>query len=142
MLNPLSLILIALAYMALLFAIAWVGDKKRIARNHRNIQAAIYSLSLAVYCTSWTFYGAVGSAATTGWGYLPIYLGPALLFLLGFDLIRRIAVTSRDQRITSIADYIAYRYGRSHTIAVLVLSLIHISEPTRQLASSRMPSSA
>ena len=120
MLSPLSLILIALAYMALLFAIAWIGDKQRIARDHRKIQAGIYSLSLAVYCTSWTFYGAVGSAATTGWGYLPIYLGPALLFLLGFDLIRRIAVTSRDQRITSIADYIAYRYGRSHTIAVLV----------------------
>jgi Na+/proline symporter/signal transduction histidine kinase len=120
MLSPLSLILIALAYMALLFAIAWIGDKKRIARDHRKIQAGIYSLSLAVYCTSWTFYGAVGSAATTGWGYLPIYLGPALVFLLGFNLIRRIAVTSHDQRITSIADYIAYRYGRSHTIAVLV----------------------
>jgi len=120
MLNPFSLILIALVYVALLFAIAWVGDQKRIARDHRNIQAAIYSLSLAVYCTSWTFYGAVGSAATTGWGYLPIYLAPALIFLFGFDLIRRIAVTSRDQRITSIADYIAYRYGRSHTIAVLV----------------------
>ncbi len=120
MLNPFILISIALAYVALLFTIAWVGDQKRIARDHRKIQAAIYSLSLAVYCTSWTFYGAVGSAATTGWGYLPIYLGPALLFLFGFDLIRRIAVTSRDQRITSIADYIAYRYGRSHTIAVLV----------------------
>jgi Na+/proline symporter len=120
MLNPFSLILIALAYVALLFAIAWVGDQKRIARDHRNIQAAIYSLSLAVYCTSWTFYGAVGSAATTGWGYLPIYVAPALTFLFGFDLIRRIAVMSRDQRITSIADYIAYRYGRSHTIAVLV----------------------
>jgi len=120
MLNPLSLILIALAYVALLFAIAWMGDRKRIARNHRNVQAAIYSLSLAVYCTSWTFYGAVGSAATTGWGYLPIYLAPAMLFLFGFELIRRIAVTSRDQRITSIADYIAYRYDRSHTIAVLV----------------------
>ena len=120
MLNPLSLILIALAYMALLFAIAWIGDRKRIARNHRKIQAAIYSLSLAVYCTSWTFYGAVGMAATTGWGFLPIYLGPALVFLFGFDLIRRIALTSREQRITSIADYIAFRYGRSHTIAVLV----------------------
>lgn len=120
MLNPWSLILIALAYMSLLFAIAWTGDKKRIAKDHRIVQAIIYSLSLAVYCTSWTFYGAVGSAATTGWGYLPIYIGPVLLFLLGFDLIRRIAVSSRDQRITSIADYIAYRYGRSHTIAVLV----------------------
>jgi len=120
MLNAWSLILIALAYMGLLFGIAWIGDKKRIARDHRNIQAVIYSLSLAVYCTSWTFYGAVGSAATTGWGFLPIYLGPALVMLLGADLIRRIATTSQDQRITSIADYIAYRYGRSHTIAVLV----------------------
>jgi len=120
MLNPWSLILIALAYMGLLFTIAWFGDQKRIAKDHRNIQAVIYSLSLAVYCTSWTFYGAVGSAATTGWGFLPIYLGPALLMLLGSDLIRRIAVSSHDQRITSIADYIAFRYGRSHTIAVLV----------------------
>jgi Na+/proline symporter/signal transduction histidine kinase len=120
MLNPWFLILIALAYVSLLFTLAWVGDKKRIAKGHRNIQAIIYSLSLAVYCTSWTFYGAVGSAATTGWGFLPIYLGPALLMLLGFDIIRRITQTSRDQRITSIADYIAYRYGRSHTIAVLV----------------------
>jgi len=120
MFSPWSLILIALVYMSLLFAIAWYGDKKRIAKDHRNIQAIIYSLSLAVYCTSWTFYGAVGSAATTGWGFLPIYLGPALLMLLGSDLIRRIANTSHDQRITSIADYIAYRYGRSHTIAVLV----------------------
>ncbi len=120
MLNTWSLIVIALAYVGLLFAIAWIGDKKRIARDHRNVQAMIYSLSLAVYCTSWTFYGAVGSAATTGWGFLPIYAGPILLMLLGIDLIRRIAVSSRDQRITSIADYIAYRYGRSHTIAVLV----------------------
>ena len=120
MLNPWSLILIALAYVGLLFTIAWIGDKKRIARDHRNVQAMIYSLSLAVYCTSWTFYGAVGSAATTGWGFLPIYVGPALLMLVGIDLIRRIAVSSREQRITSIADYIAYRYGRSHTIAVLV----------------------
>jgi len=120
MLNPLSLILIALAYMALLFAIAWIGDRQRIKQDQRRLQAAIYSLSLAVYCTSWTFYGAVGTAATTGWGYLPIYLGPAIVFLFGFDLIRRIAVTARDQRITSIADYIAYRYDRSHTLAVLV----------------------
>ena len=120
MLNSWSLILTARAYMGLLFGIAWYGDKKRIARDHRNIQAVIYSLSLAVYCTSWTFYGAVGAAATTGWGYLPIYLGPILVMLLGFDLVRRIAVTSRDQRITSIADYIAFRYGRSHSIAVLV----------------------
>lgn len=120
MLNPWNLTLIVLAYMGLLFAIAWLGDKQRIGLNHRKFKAIIYSLSLAVYCTSWTFYGAVGSAASAGWGFLPIYLGPALMMLLGFDVIRRIAITSRDQRITSIADFIAYRYGRSHTIAVLV----------------------
>jgi len=120
MLNPWKLTLIVLAYMGLLFAIAWFGDKQRISRDHRKFKAVIYSLSLAVYCTSWTFYGAVGSAASTGWGFLPIYLGPALMMLLGFDVLRRIATTSRDRRITSIADFIAYRYGRSHAIAVLV----------------------
>jgi Na+/proline symporter/signal transduction histidine kinase len=120
MLNPWKLTLIVLAYMGLLFAIAWYGDKQRIGRDRRKFKAVIYSLSLAVYCTSWTFYGAVGSAASTGWGFLPIYLGPVLMMFFGFDIIRRIAITSRDQRITSIADFIAYRYGRSHTIAVLV----------------------
>jgi Na+/proline symporter/signal transduction histidine kinase len=120
MLSSWSLIITALAYMGLLFAVAWVGDRMRISRDHRNTQAVIYSLSLAVYCTSWTFYGAVGSAATTGWGYLPIYIGPALVMLFGIELLRRIATTSHHQHITSIADYIAYRYGRSHSIAVLV----------------------
>ncbi len=120
MLHPWNLTLIVLAYMGLLFTIAWFGDKQRVGRGHRKFKAIIYALSLAVYCTSWTFYGAVGSAASTGWGFLPIYLGPALLMLLGFDVLRRIAITSRDQRITSIADFIAYRYGRSHIIAVLV----------------------
>jgi len=120
MLNPWKLILISLAYIGLLFAIAWFGDKHRIGRDHRRFKAIIYSLSLAVYFTSWTFYGAVGSAASTGWGFLPIYLGPALMMLLGIDVLRRIAITSRDQRITSIADFIAHRYGRSHTIAVMV----------------------
>ena len=120
MLNPWKLTFIVLAYMGLLFAIAWFGDKQRIGRDHRKFKAIIYSLSLEVYCTSWTFYGAVGSAASTGWGFLPIYLGPILMMLFGFDVMRRIAITSRDQRITSIADFIAYRYGRSHTIAVLV----------------------
>lgn len=120
MLTPWKLTLIVLAYMGLLFAIAWFGDKQRIGRDHPKFKAIIYSLSLAVYCTSWTFYGAVGSAASTGWGFLPIYLGPILMMLLGFDVLRRIALTSLDQRITSIADFIAYRYGRSHSIAVLV----------------------
>jgi Na+/proline symporter/CheY-like chemotaxis protein len=106
--------------MGLLFAIAWYGDRQRLARDHRRLKAVIYSFSMAVYCTSWTFYGAVGSAASSGWGFLPIYLGPILMMLIGFDVFRRIAISSRNQRITSIADFIAYRYGRSHTIAILV----------------------
>ncbi|MBE9548056.1 MAG: PAS-domain containing protein [Proteobacteria bacterium] len=120
MLNAWTLIYIALAYVGLLYAIAWYGDKQRIAKSHRNIQAIIYALSLGVYCTSWTFFGAVGSAAATGWGYLSIYLGPALMMIVGHDLLRRMALISHSQRITSIADFIAHRYGRSHSIAVLV----------------------
>jgi len=120
MLNPWKLTLLVLAYMGLLFAIAWYGDEQRFGRNRRRFKAIVYSLSMAVYCTSWTFYGAVGRASSSGWGFLPIYLGPVLMMFLGFDIIRRIAITSRDQRITSIADFIAFRYGRSHTIAVLV----------------------
>jgi len=82
--------------------VTWIGDKKRIARDHRNVQAMIYSLSLAVYCTSWTFYGAVGSAATTGWGFLPIYVGPALLMLVGqrSALLKYLKNTSIDRYST------------------------------------------
>ena len=118
MLNPWILTLIVLAYMGLLFVIAWYGDKQRLGRNHRKFKAIIYSLSLAVYCTSWTFYGAVGSAASTGWGFLPIYLGPILMMLVGFDVIRRIATTSREQRITSIHRHPGDLCGRYRFCAV------------------------
>ena len=120
MLKTETILFVSFGYVGLLFVIAYYGDKRADAGRSIISNPYIYALSLAVYCTSWTFYGAVGVAATTGWGYLPIYLGPILVMLLGFDLIRRIAVNSRDQRITSIADYIAFRYGRSHSIAVLV----------------------
>ena len=69
MLNPWKLTLIVLAYMGLLFAIAWFGDKQRIGRDHRKFKAIIYSLSLAVYCTSWTFYGAVGQRSIHRLGF-------------------------------------------------------------------------
>ena len=120
MFSSWSLFLLALACMALLFLVAWAGERTPLGDRHPRIRAWLYSLSLAVYCTSWTFYGAVGTAATNGWAYLPIYLGPMLVMLLGYGVLRRIAETSREHRITSIADYMAYRYGRSHAIAVLV----------------------
>jgi len=120
MLNAWSLVLVSLGYMLLLFLIAWTGDRRRLGPSHRVLRSVIYSLSLGVYCTSWTFYGAVGSAATAGWGFLAIYLGPALVFLFGIELLQRIATISHEHRITSIADFIAWRYDRSHAIAVLV----------------------
>ena len=80
----------------------------------------IYALSIAVYCTSWTFYGSVGRAASTGVGFLPIYLGPTLTFILAWFLIRKIIRISKINRTTSIADFIASRYGKSFQLGGLV----------------------
>ncbi|MEM7701178.1 MAG: PAS domain-containing hybrid sensor histidine kinase/response regulator [Pseudomonadota bacterium] len=80
----------------------------------------IYGLSLAVYCTSWTFYGGVGTAATSGLDFLPIYLGPIIVFTLGFGLVRRILAQSKAQHSTSIADFLSARYGKSAGVAALV----------------------
>ena len=80
----------------------------------------IYGLSLAVYCTSWTFFGGVGTAATAGLDYLPIYLGPILVFTLGFGLVRRILAQAKAQHSTSIADFLSARYGKSASLAALV----------------------
>jgi len=114
------LLAISVAYVALLFAIASWGDRVDVQRYGRWTGPLVYSLSLAVYCTSWTFYGAVGSASQGGWSFLPIYLGPVLVFLLGFGLIRRIIAISKRQNLTSIADFIAARYGKARNLAVLV----------------------
>ncbi|MBQ95865.1 MAG: two-component system sensor protein, partial [Actinobacteria bacterium] len=80
----------------------------------------VYGLSLAVYCTSWTFFGGVGTAATAGWHYLSIYLGPILVFTLGFGLVRRILAQAKAQHSTSIADFLSARYGKSAVVAALV----------------------
>ncbi|MDX1757641.1 MAG: PAS domain-containing hybrid sensor histidine kinase/response regulator [Marinobacter sp.] len=120
MLSGWLLVLISIAYISLLFAIAWAGDRhpalyrKRIARTH------IYALSLAVYFTSWTFYGAVGRATQEGIGFFPIYLGPLLVFLFGAPLLRRIIYISKRNNSTSIADFIASRYGKSQSLAALI----------------------
>ena len=80
----------------------------------------IYGLSLAVYCTRWTFYGGIGTAATSGLDYLPIYLGPILVFTLGFGLVRKVLAQSKAQHSTSIADFLSARYGKSAAVAALV----------------------
>jgi len=114
------LIALSLVYVGFLFAIAYWGDSREAAGKRPINGPLVYSLSLAVYCTSWTFYGSVGTAVSTGWGYVPIYLGPVLMFVFGWEVLRRIVAVSKKQNLTTIADFIAARYGMSRGISVLV----------------------
>jgi len=114
------LLLVSVGYAALLFAVAWWGDKRPLYPERPWLRPVVYSLALAVYCSSWTFYGAVGSAVRNGIGYLPIYLGPLLLFVFGWRIIERLALIARSQNTVSIADFISSRYGRSRRLAALV----------------------
>ena len=120
MLTAPVIVIASFAYVGLLFAIAYYGDKR--ADEGRSIIANpyIYALSLAVYCTSWTFYGSVGRAATSGIGFLPIYLGPTLMAALWWYVMLKIIRISKQNRITSIADFIASRYGKSQMLGGLV----------------------
>ena len=120
MLNAPTIVIIALLYLCLLFAIAYYGDKRADRGQSIIGNPYTYALSIAVYCTSWTFYGSVGRAASSGVGFLPIYIGPTLTFVLGWYLIRKIIRISKVNRITSIADFIASRYGKSSNLGGLV----------------------
>ncbi|MCK4674872.1 MAG: PAS-domain containing protein, partial [Gammaproteobacteria bacterium] len=109
-----------LAYLALLFWMARIGDRQRFNTSGWARHPLVYTLALGVYCTSWTFYGLVGTAASKGWYYLPILLGPVLLFTVGFPLLQRIASISRQENIHSIADFITSRYGKRQSVAAIV----------------------
>ena len=110
MLQGWVIVVIALAYIGLLFLVASYGDRRRIARGD-SARRFIYPLSLAIYCTSWTFFGSVGLASRSGFDFLTIYIGPMLMFGLGFPLLIRIVRLAKSQNITSIADFVAARYG-------------------------------
>lgn len=113
------LFLLCVTYVAILFAIAWLGDRRAAPRSGRE-RPWIYALALGVYCTSWTFYGAVGSAVNGGLSFLPIYLGPIIMFLFATGLLRRVVIITRRHSITSIADFIASRFGKARSLAVIV----------------------
>lgn len=115
-----SAALISICYAALVFLVAWVAHRRTV--NGRSLVATpwIYTLSIAVYCTSWTFYGSVGKAATTGIDFVMIYLGPSLTAFSWFFLLRRIIRISKENNITSIADFISLRYGKSLWLGALV----------------------
>lgn len=110
-------------YLALLFAVAYYGDRRasRAGTPHKLAgRGTVYALSLAVYATSWTYYGSVGRAAQSGLGFLPIYLGPTIMLALGWLVLRRVIRISRRHRITTLADFISARYGKSAPLGGLV----------------------
>ena len=115
-----TIIFFSTGYIGLLFAIAYYGDKRADMGRSIISNPYIYALSLAVYCTAWTFYGSVGRSARTGLGFLPIYIGPTLAAALGWVVWRKIIRISKAHRITSIADFIASRYGKSTTTGGVV----------------------
>ena len=118
MLQGWVVIAVALGYIGLLFVIASYGDR---VREHRRItRALIYPFSLAIYCTSWTFFGSVGLASRTGYEFLAIYIGPVLVIGLASPLIVRLVRLAKAHNITSIADFIAARYGKHQAVAATV----------------------
>jgi len=124
MLNFNILLAVCLGYVAVLFAVAFWAERRAAAGRLSWLRSPIvYTLSISVYCTAWTFYGAVGSAARSGLEYVAIYLGPTLVFIGWWWLLRKLLRIGRTQRITSIADMISSRYGKSPTLAVAVTFL-------------------
>ena len=111
---------VSLLYFGLLFGVAYYADKKREAGRSLISNANVYFLSLAVYNTSWTFYGSVGRAATSGLDFLAIYLGPTLMAFSWWFLLRRMIRISKEQNIVSIADFISSRYGKSAPLGAVV----------------------
>src|SRR5690606_1571469 len=142
MLHGPVVILTSFAYLGLLFAIAYYADKRADAGRSVIASPYVYSLSLAVYATAWTFYGSVGRAAIDGVGFLPIYIGPTLMMALWWIVMRKILRISKQNRITSLADFIASRYGKSAllggivTVIAVIGILPYISLQLKAISSS------
>ncbi|MFP5405664.1 MAG: sodium:solute symporter family protein, partial [Gammaproteobacteria bacterium] len=116
-----TVLVASLLYVALLFAVAFVGDRRARAGRLGWLQSPlVYTLSISVYCSSWTFYGAVGTAARGGLEFATIYIGPTLVFVGWWLLLRKLVRIGRIHGITSIADLISSRYGKSASLAALI----------------------
>ncbi len=116
----------AFAYLLLLFAVASYGDRKARKAPAGTGRPLVYALSLAIYCTSWTYFGGVGLAAERGLEFTGIYIGPILMFTIGLPVIRRIIALAKSEKLTSVADFVAARYGKNPAVAAIValISLI------------------
>src|ERR1700722_5676359 len=117
--NGTTVFLTAIGYVFFLFLIAWWGDSGGRRFVAGRSQAVVYALSLAVYCTSWTYYGSVGLASEHGLDFLPIYIGPILVIGLGAPFIARVANLARAQNVTTVADFVSARYGKSQAVAAV-----------------------
>ena len=115
-----AVVLSALVYLCCLFAVAHWGDQSGRRLMRGPARSTIYALALAVYCTSWTFFGSVGLASRSGLDFLTIYIGPIILIGLGHALVARVVRIAKAQNITSIADFVAARYGKSERVAAIV----------------------
>lgn len=116
--NNFSLIIIIIIYLGVLFYIAFLAEKKRQSKWVNN--PYIYTLSLAVFCSAWTYYGSIGIAANSGLDFLPIYLGPVIAAPLWIIVLRKIIRISNQHKISSIADFISLRYGNNRFLGALV----------------------
>ena len=137
------IIAVTTLYVLGLFFIAWKGDKTALTTKEIGPFSGVgYALALAVYCTSWTYFGAVGTAVSAGWDYIWIYAGPAIVFLLFPHVIRRIGDIAQRESITSLSDFLSARYGKSRgvamlaTIAAVTGSLPYISLQLKSVGSS------
>jgi Na+/proline symporter/CheY-like chemotaxis protein len=141
MLHDWGVIAAAFAYIGLLFFVASFGDRLSPSQRGR-AGMLIYPLSLAIYCTSWTFFGSVGFATRTSVDFLAIYVGPILMIGLCTPILRRVIALAKSQNITSIADFIAARYGKSQAVAAMVAliaiigSVPYIALQLKAMASS------
>src|SRR6202041_48248 len=118
--NGTTVLLTAIGYVSFLFLIAWWGDGAGRPFLSGRSRAFVYALSLAVYCTTWTYYGSVGIASAHGLDFLPIYIGPVLVIGFGQRLVARIAALAKAQNITSVADFVSARYGKAQNVAAMV----------------------
>jgi len=120
MIEPWITILVAAAYGFVLFTVASLGDRAQVKRGGINrARPNTYALSLAVFCTTWTFFGSVGLAATSGVSFLAVYVGPILMVTLGFPILKRVTRLSKEERITSVSDFMGARYGKNQKVAAV-----------------------
>ncbi len=123
LLTPARVVAIAFGYLLLLFGVAYWAERRKDRGLSIISNPLVYALSIAVYCTSWTFYGSVGRAAVSGFEFLAVYLGPTLIAFSWWALLRKMVLIARANNVTSLSDFIAFRYGKSGKIGALVTTM-------------------